>query len=442
MASKKTALPASASTANKPYFADWKQQPSSDDNGEGSKRKNGRPKACIVAGATGYIGRAVVRESIARGYETFALVRNATAVVDSPWGREAYGSAFDGATVLQCDVSDGEALTALLSDLESGSSGDGGVDVDVLVSCLASPSGIEKEVYSIDYQATLNLLHAGRDELISARHFVLLSAFCVRNPLLKLQQAKLDFEAQLCAQTDLTYSIVRPTAFFKSVSGQLESIMDGNSYVLFGDGSVTSCNPIAEEELAEFMMNSAVEEGMKNRVLNVGGPDEPLTNKMLGEMMFKSIGKRQKFVYVPTWIFDASIDLIDFISEKKGRTQKWEDVLETAKIGKYYAVEDMLTTDPVEKYGVRTMQSHFDKIAAEGQDPFTPVRATAIISRTLDALPAVSISIPVGYTLATKPGVMDAILGGVLSPLVDGGGGGPLSNFQMVLAELTDNVLS
>ena len=48
--------------------------------------------------------------------------------------------------------------------------------------------------------------------------------------------------------------------------------------------------------------------------------------------MFKAIGKPAKFVYVPTQIFDFSISLIEFIA-KTWPSQKWEDALETAKIG-------------------------------------------------------------------------------------------------------------
>jgi len=210
----------------------------------------------------------------------------------------------------------------------------------------------------------------------------------------------------------MTYSIVRPTAFFKSVSGQYESILQGNSYVLFGDGAVTQCNPIAEEELAEYMCDSALDEYKEQRwgkILNVGGPDEPLSNKMLGEMMFKAINKPPKFVYVPTQVFDFSISLIEFIA-KTWPSQKWEDVLETSKIGKYYAVEDMLTTEDEEKFGSISMMDHFEKIAREGQDPFTPVRATAYISKTLEALPVVSISVPLWFGLLSKPGLIENLM--------------------------------
>lgn len=89
-------------------------------------------------------------------------------------------------------------------------------------------------------------------------------------------------------------------------------------------------------------------------------------------MLFKAIGKPAKFVYVSTQVFDFSISLIEFIA-KTFPSKKWDDALETAKIGKYYAVEDMLTIDKKEKFGSITMMDHFKKIAAEGQDPFTPV---------------------------------------------------------------------
>ena len=80
---------------------------------------------------------------------------------------------------------------------------------------------MQKDSWDIDYQATLNLLTAARQN--KASHFVLLSAICVQKPLLEFQHAKLKFEAALQAAGDITYSIVRPTAFFKSLAGQVST---------------------------------------------------------------------------------------------------------------------------------------------------------------------------------------------------------------------------
>jgi hypothetical protein len=46
---------------------------------------------------------------------------------------------------------------------------------------------------------------------------------------------------------------VRPTAFFKSLAGQVELVKQGKPYVMFGDGNLASCKPISEQDLARFM---------------------------------------------------------------------------------------------------------------------------------------------------------------------------------------------
>ena len=57
----------------------------------------------------------------------------------------------------------------------------------------------------------------------------------MQKPLLGFQQAKLAFEAELQASA-LTWSIVRPTAFFKSLSGQIARVQAGKPFLLFGNG--------------------------------------------------------------------------------------------------------------------------------------------------------------------------------------------------------------
>ena len=81
----------------------------------------------------------------------------------------------------------------------------------------------------------------------------------MQKPLLEFQRAELKFEADLEQETlasdgNLTYSIVRPTAFFKSLAGQVEIVKDGKPYVMFGDGNLCSCKPISEEDLASFIV--------------------------------------------------------------------------------------------------------------------------------------------------------------------------------------------
>jgi len=327
-------------------------------------------KTAVIAGATGYIGKSTVRESVRQGYRTIALVRDKSKV-ESKEGQMLYGQFFEGAEIVECDVTNPAQLTKTMEEIKSQKG-----DIEAVVSCLASRSGIKKDAYDIDYQATKNCLDSGME--VDARHFVLLSAFCVKNPWLQFQQAKLKFEAALEAQDKMTYSIVRPTAFFKSVSGQLEVIQKGAPFVMFGDGEVTRCNPIAESELAEYLMNCVDDKTKENKIINLGGPDEPLTMKKQGAMLYDAVGKEPNFFYAPLWLFDTIIDSLQWFADKLN-SEKFENAAELGRIGKYYAVESMVTTDPDEKFGKITLQEHYNRIAVEGQeyDPYTSMFAKA-----------------------------------------------------------------
>jgi divinyl chlorophyllide a 8-vinyl-reductase len=230
----------------------------------------------VVVGASGYIGKAVVRESVRRGYPTVAVVRDARNAKDEP--------KFAGATVVETDVTDPAALAAFPA-MAAGA-------VDVVISCLASRTGTKSDSFAIDYQATLNCLEAAR--AAGARHFVLLSAYCVksaerRDPYaLQFQYAKKQFEEKLQAATgDVSHSIVRPTAFFKSVSGQLEVVESGAPFVYFdlGGGRSATCNPISEADLAVALVDTIADPTRKDKVWNLGGPDEGLSMEAQGKML-------------------------------------------------------------------------------------------------------------------------------------------------------------
>ena len=62
-----------------------------------------------------------------------------------------------------------------------------------------------------------------------------------------------------------------------------------------------------------------------------------------------------------------------------------------------------MTTAEDEKFGTITMKNHFDRLAREGQDPFTPVRATGLISKAMELRPLTLVSIPLGFGFMTRP---------------------------------------
>lgn len=314
-------------------------------------------KSAVITGASGYIGKAVVREAVDQGYETFALVRDLAKVQEN----EKDYLAFKGANVVECDVCDPEIVANVMGQIKKQT----GV-IDTIVSCLASRTGGKKDVYKIDYQATLNCLEAGQ-KYAKGGHFVLLSAFCVGKPTLEFHSAKLKFEEALQQQEDMNWSIVRPTAYFKSVSGQFENMRKGNAALLFGGGEIARCNPMAESDLATYMMDCATIPERNKKILNIGGTGKPVTHRDYNTMLFNVLEVEPQFVYVPIALFDVLIFIVQGLATISG-SEKLEDAAETIRILRYYSTESMLTTDPSETFGSIQLEDFYAKIAKEGQD--------------------------------------------------------------------------
>ena len=89
---------------------------------------------------------------------------------------------------------------------------------DAVVSCLASRTGGLQDARRVEFDANRNVLAAA--EQWQVKRFLLLSAICVQKPRLAFQKEKLRFEDSL-KQSAVPWTIVRPTAFFRSLSGQV-----------------------------------------------------------------------------------------------------------------------------------------------------------------------------------------------------------------------------
>lgn len=277
------------------------------------------PKRVLLLGATGTIGRATAAALVQRGHELVCVVRPAAAA-----------AAFPGATVRAADPCDASSLQA-----------DGlcGERFDAVVSCLASRTGVPADAWAVDHRAQLNALAAAR--AAGATRFVLLSAICVQKPRLAFQQAKLAFERTL-VDSDLEHTIVRPTAFFKSLSGQVARVMRGAPFLLFGDGRGTACKPISDRDLAEFLADALDDLACANRVLPIGGPGPALTPRDQGELLFGLLGRAPRFRQVPLALMDGVVAALG----AAGRV--WPPLAakaELARIGRYYATESMLVWD-------------------------------------------------------------------------------------------------
>lgn len=209
---------------------------------------------------------------------------------------------------------------------------------DAIVSCISSRHGGIRDAWRVDYEANRNLLHAALTS--GLKHFTLLSAICVQKPLLAFQHAKLKFEQELIA-SGLKHSIVRPTAFFKSLSGQVNRVKSGKAFFLFGDGQLTRCKPIAEQDLASYMCNTLEDESLQG-VLPIGGPGEAISPLEQAQLLFDCAKKPLRLRRIPA----AVPKQISRLLAVPGRwSSSWRDKAEFARIAHYYATESMLLWD-------------------------------------------------------------------------------------------------
>ena len=275
----------------------------------------------ILAGATGYIGQHVAAALVADGYHVIALVRTQP-THDRP-------AALEHCEVRVTEVTDVEALRHTLTDVRA----------HAIVSCLASRNGAPDDAKRVDYGANRNLLDLAPQ--LGVSRFILLSAICVQKPRLAFQHAKLAFERELMA-SGVDYTIVRPTAFFKSISGQVARVRDGKPFLVFGTGTETACKPISERDLARYLVDSIDDAGRRNAILPIGGPGAAVTPIDQGNLLFELAGKPAQFRRVPVALFRLAIGVLAPLS-------RWIPALvakaEFARIGHYYATESMLTWD-------------------------------------------------------------------------------------------------
>lgn len=289
-----------------------------------------RPRRVFVLGATGTIGRATVRALVAKGHDVVCLVRP-RAGSGGTLEPEDTATLLKGASLRFGDVTDAASLAR---------DGFRGERFDALVSCLTSRTGTARDAWAIDHRAHGLALSAARESGVG--QMVLLSAICVQKPRLAFQHAKLAFEQELIA-SGLSYSIVRPTAFFKSLSGQVGRVKNGKPFVVFGDGRLTACKPISDGDLGSYLAECLDDESRWNRILPIGGPGNAITPRQQGEHLFALLGREPRFRQVPP----AMLGLVRGVLAGLGRfSPKLADKAELAGIGLYYATESMLVLDP------------------------------------------------------------------------------------------------
>ena len=253
-------------------------------------------KKVLVAGASGYLGRYVVREFAARGYSVRALVRSREKLaVEGPNFEPPVAEVIE--EFFNADASD---ITSLKDACR---------EVDIVFSCM----GLTKPQHGITNE---QVDHLGNKALLEdalahgVRKFIYISVFNSQRMMdSEMVQAHEHFVGELRA-SGIPYTVIRPTAYFNDM-GMFFSFARKGHVFLFGDGT-NRFNPIHGADLARVCVEAAEEEGKSE--IAVGGPDIYSYDET-NLMAFEALGMEPKITHLPMWVGNIVLFVIGLVNK-------------------------------------------------------------------------------------------------------------------------------
>lgn len=226
-------------------------------------------KRVLIAGATGYLGRYLCAEYLARGWHVTALVRNKSTAAD-----------IMADALIEAQATWPESLDGVMTD------------IDLVVSAL----GITRQAdgvgyWDVDYQANVNLL----DEALRSgvHHFAFIHVLNAdRMENVPLVAAKSAFVRKL-QQASIQSTVIAPTGYFSDMGDILAMAKKGRVW-LFGKGTLR-INPIHGADLAAATFNAITD---NVAWCDVGGPDT-FTQNEIAELCFDVLDTPVRITHLP-----------------------------------------------------------------------------------------------------------------------------------------------
>lgn len=278
-----------------------------------------------IAGATGYLGRHLVREAHKRGHQVTALVRPASEVRFPAEVNVIHGEATQPET---------------LAPLQAALAG-----TDVMVSALGLTRQKDKLRYvDVDYQANMNLLYLA--QTAGVPRFGYVHALVRGTPKSDLLTAKSQFVQALKA-APIESHIFRPGGYFVDMEAVLDMARSGRIWAV-GDGTVR-LNPIDGADLAQTLLD-ALEHGESD--LEIGGP-EILSLDEIGALAFAALGQPVRITHLPRWLAVAILRLLKPLTPR----HIW------GPFEFFLAASAQDAIGPA--YGTKTLATHFETLAVK-----------------------------------------------------------------------------
>ena len=250
----------------------------------------------MVTGATGFLGRRVVEALLDRGKDVRCLVRSpgAETMFDQDRVDVHYGS-----------VTDPASLRAAFYDLD---------EVVHLVAVIQELGGATFN--RINVEGTRNVLKAAEDA--GVRRFVHMSAIGAQeNPEMRYLYSKWVAE-QLVFSSGIPYTILRPSLLF----GEGDEFMNALAGLIrtmpivpvLGNGK-NEFQPVSVDDVARCVANAVDNPRLRNRRVEIGGPQRLTYDQVVDEVAFTMNSKRWK-LHIPVALMRFPVWLTEKLFSK------------------------------------------------------------------------------------------------------------------------------
>ncbi|HEX5809843.1 MAG TPA: NmrA family NAD(P)-binding protein [Anaerolineales bacterium] len=242
----------------------------------------------LIVGITGVLGSETARQLLAAGQRIRGLTRNPANAADL----QALG-----AEIVQGDLIDKASLVRACQG------------VDAVLACAHQLMGTGKySSQAVDDEGHRALIDAAK--AAGVKHFVYTS---IQNASpthpTDFIRTKSKIEAYLTA-SGLSYTILRPSAFMEWHVHNLlgATILTTGKTTIFGGGN-NPTNFIAARDVAHIAVIALTDASMRNRIIEMGGPDN-LTKNQIAEMYGRLSGKKPKVTNVPTGVMKVMAPIL------------------------------------------------------------------------------------------------------------------------------------
>lgn len=306
-----------------------------------------RSTSILVVGATGTLGRQIVRRALDEGYDVRCLVRPRPSPADflRDWG----------ATVVNADLSKPETIPATL------------VGVHTLIDCATGRP--EEPIRTVDWEGKVALIQCAK--AMGIQKFVFFSIHnCDKHPEVPLMEIKRCTEKYL-QESGLNYTVIRLCGFMQGLIGQYAvPILEDKA--VWGTDAPTRIAYMDTQDIARMTFTALRNEKTNKKFLTFAGPRAWTTSEVIS-LCERLAGQDARVTTVPVGVLRFTRQLTRFFQWTNNVADRlaFSEVLSSDVVFSTPMAEthSLLGTDPkdtvtLEKY----LQEYFTNILKKLKD--------------------------------------------------------------------------